>query len=172
MYYKWPKCPDSNKFIFDTNVLIYMHGFLPNEEKAKLFSPIVDYIVKNRHEVYLDKVVISEFINKYINQSLKKKLSIPEDEPFKFEKTKHRSLQEYKDVLTELNTIITQILSAYNIKNMDNIYEICPEQATKALEQMEFNDYLIVESAKKIGATLLTADNDIIGFPAIDTLTA
>ena len=173
----WPYIPvNCDRFVFDTNVLIYMHGFIPNKKMARKYSPIIEHIISNRAKVYIDKVVLGEFINRYINASMEYKLKqkglLKSDEKFKFDKQKHRHCLQYKEVLNEINTILHQIKSSYNLQLCSATFSIDADVITDSMARMEFNDFLIAKVAEAEQALIVTNDKDLIDCLYIDTLTA
>lgn len=177
MKFTWPNIPaDCNRFVFDTNVLIYMHGFIPNERMARKYGPIVEHIASSRANVYIDKVVLGEFINRYINASMEYKLkqngSLNSDEKFKFNKQIHRDCLQYKEVLKEINVILHQIQSTYNLQLCSTIFSINADIITDSIAHMEFNDFLIANVAEAEHAIIVTNDKDLTGCQNINTLTA
>ncbi len=177
MHFTWPSLPeDCNKFVFDTNVLIYMHGFQINLKYARRYAPVIEHIVSSKSVVYIDKIVLSEFINRYVNSSMDYKLrlqgKLAKDEKFRFNKNIHRNTPEYKRVLQEVKSILFQLCTTYNIEFHNENFYIDSEHITNCLNDMEFNDYLIMSLAKDVGATIVTNDRDLIGCEEVNTLSA
>lgn len=159
---------EANKFVFDTNVLIYLHGFTGTyknhdyKKKMRDYSLIANNIISEQSNVYIDLVALSEFVNVYINEALAYKLNVnPKD--FKFRKKDHRNLPEYQDVIDDLKSVINQIMTNYNIHIVKDGYDdFDVNSLTKILPLMEFNDHLITLVAKKYDSFLVTNDKDII----------
>lgn len=172
----WPSIPiNCNRFVFDTNVLIYMHGFIPSERMARKYGPIVEYIASSGANVYIDKVVLGEFINRYINASMEYKLKqkglLKPKEKFKFYKQKHRHCPQYQEVLNEMNVILHQIKNTYNLQLCSTPFLIDADTITDSIAYMEFNDFLIANVAKAERAYIVTNDKDLINCQNIDTWT-
>ena len=68
--YRLDNLPETaDKFVFDTNVLLFLHGFFYRDRKiTECYAKIANYIITNNSTVYIDIVALSEFINRYIYQ--------------------------------------------------------------------------------------------------------
>lgn len=178
MYYKWPDFPKNcTDFVFDTNVLIDMYAYNIGEteeskENSKIFD-VIKPIHENKHNVYIDNIVLGEFINKYIKFSMGYKFKqlgkVLTADSYSFRKI-DRATKEYDLVLKELETILENIKDTFNIVWLKENTEIKPEDALSEMKVMEFNDYLIYSLTQSKKATLITRDNDLLGHPKINTL--
>lgn len=173
--YRVSNLPDNaDKFVFDTNILIFLHGLLhrPSQEMRE-YTKIANAIICDNSQVLIDLIALEEFINRYIHESLAQKFqTAPRD--FKFNKKEHRKTKEYLDVLSDLNMILHQIWKSYNIQLITDGYDKFDiDKVTEILPTMELNDYLISLAAKKYNAYLVTHDRDIVeSCPDLNILTA
>ncbi len=159
---------EADRFVFDTNVLLYLHGYTETykskdrDRAIREYSIIANNIIQEKSKVYMDITALSEFVNVYINEALAYKLK-EDPKTFKFRKKDHRDTPEYIEVLEELDSVLKQILSSYDmtiIKDVHDCFDI--GGAINALRVMEFNDHLISLSAQKHDLYLVTNDSDIV----------
>ncbi len=162
--YRLDNLPETaDKFVFDTNVLLFLHGFFYRDRKiTECYAKIANYIITNNSTVYIDIVALSEFINRYISDALPNKLG-QDGKDFRFKKREHRNTDEYKEVIGDLRVVLKQITDAYNVHFVyDGYNNFDIGHALFSLNAMEFNDYLISLVAKKYHAYLVTHDRDIV----------
>ena len=144
--YRLDNLPETaDKFVFDTNVLLFLHGFFYRDRKiTECYAKIANYIITNNSTVYIDIVALSEFINRYISDALPNKLG-QDGKDFRFKKREHRNTDAYN---------VHLVYDGYNDFDIGH--------ALFSLNAMEFNDYLISLVAKKYHAYLVTHDRDIV----------
>ena len=167
------------RFVFDTNVLLFLHGFnFENRDQnvvrnMREYSVIANNIIADCGRVYIDLIALSEFVNKYINRALADKLRVPYKN-FRFDKREHRTTPEYSEVIEDLQQVINQIMNSYNVEVVSDGYDqFDASKISEILPVMELNDHLISLVAKKYNACLVTHDRDIVeGCRDINVLTA
>lgn len=178
--YSVENLPDTaDCFVFDTNILLFLHGFYRGNRNKNFVDTMRDYskiannIVANDSVVYIDYIALSEFVNKYINHAMADKLGM-DYKDFKFDKRAHRPTEEYAEAIADLQQVINQIMSSYNIQIVSDGYDDFNTNMLKdVLPVMELNDHLISLVAKKHNAVLVTHDRDIVeSCPEIDIVTA
>ena len=164
---------DKKIFIFDANVLIYLHGIDPDPLWTRKYSEVAEKLISHDCKILLDSVILGEFINRYINSSLQKRLG---DGDVRFSKKKHRNSPEYNAILKELSTLLTQIEKTYKIDwvvdGYDFIKDLTSLDFVKQFNTTEFNDYILTRLAKKKNAIVVTNDNDFKSVDDIDILKA
>ncbi|MDD4556241.1 MAG: hypothetical protein PHE89_02785 [Alphaproteobacteria bacterium] len=172
---------EKNKFILDTNILIYLHGVYAqsdsNKKNMDIYSNIVENLIKRKAEILLDVIVLNEFINIYINHKITEYCinNLLSNDSFTNKHTK-RNCPAYKEALKEIKVTIKNIESAYNIKwikeGYDFISNVSSSNLEEKLEYMEFSDYTLSKLAEKEDAILVTNDFDLIRCPRINKLVA
>lgn len=172
--------PDTaDRFVFDTNVLLFLHGFnSENRDKSivrkmREYSIIANNIIADGGRVYIDLIALSEFVNKYINIALADKLGVVYKD-FRFDKREHRGIPEYSEVIEDLQQAINQIMDSYNVEIVADGYDqFDASKISEILPTMELNDHLISLVARKYDAYLVTHDRDIVeGCRDVNVLTA
>lgn len=178
--YNIANLPDTaDYFVFDTNVLLFLHGFNSENRDRRYVRAMRDYsviannIIANGGHVYIDLIALSEFVNKYIKQALADKLG-EEYKDFKFDKKEHREKPEYFEAIADLQQVINQIMTSYNVEIVSDGYDgFDIDKLSEILPIMELNDHLISLVAKKYGAYLVTHDRDIVdGCRYVNVVTA
>lgn len=140
-------------FVFDTNILLDLYCYYnPLIKKESEF--ISNFLIKNKIKIYVDNLIINEFINIYIKKSL-------ED---KFNKKINRNTSDYNNCLETLKSKLEHIRRSYNIIKHKDVNIFCKlqeiEDYKNIFNKMEFTDYTIKETAKINNAILITNDND------------
>jgi len=155
-----------NIFLFDTNILLYLHNISYTDDRKYLkYSKIAQFLIENKCKVYLDTLVFNEFVNRFISNKLGRR----------FDKKTDRNSPKYNDCLNELKIIIDNLQIAYNIEwahNKINLFDnLHKTNYLETFNKMEFSDWTIKETAKNIGAIIITQDNDFKKSNDVDILT-
>lgn len=164
--YNLDNLPSADKiFVFDTNILIYLHGGYNEDNKLfNAYTKISDFLIINRCKVYLDVLVLNEFVNRFFKNKL----------GHTFRKDKDRNTKDYNNCLNDINIIINGLKNAYNIEwssNKINLFD-CLEKIDykEEFNQMEFSDWTIKEIVKNMSGILITHDGDFINSAKNDKL--
>lgn len=148
--------------VIDTNILIKQ--FYPTfYETASDIDEIFKKLQKEKCNILLSSIQISEFINRYIRFCFDLYKSSIGNQSLDF-KTGYRSTEDYtnsmNDILDILNTevipICTCINDGFDRMNGDNLYRYS--------FSYDFNDALIVELARINEATIITNDHDFLNY--------
>lgn len=162
---------NKNTFILDANILIYLHGIDPSPKYSRKYSKIAESLISRNCQILLDSVVLGEFINKYINSALQKRLGIP---AVRFNKKEHRNTPVYNTILKELSALLKQIEKTYKIDwvidGYDFIKNLTLVNFVNQFNKTEFNDFVLTRLAKSKNAIIVTNDNDFKSISDIDIL--
>ncbi|MDR1285423.1 MAG: PIN domain-containing protein [Campylobacteraceae bacterium] len=167
MYY--PNSPNINKdykIFFDANILIFL--FAPSfisTKKHKQYSYIFNILLENKNEIYVNSVVISEFINRCLRIDFEKKFPNKSKRNYKKD---YRNSNDYKEIF---NIILKQLekffqLGAIQINDNFSTFNISKECKNTNLD---FNDLIIAKNVLDNNLKLLTDDKDFNNYEGIDT---
>lgn len=147
---------DKDQLFLDANIWLYLHGpQRPGNRKERIYSNVFKRILNAKSQIYIDVLVVSEFINTYARR--KWKLVAPRIKYFKnFRNSQYFKLVA-KDIAADAKQIMQhclQIESGFQtlpINDLLNDYNRGDE---------DFNDQVITELCKSNGFTLITDDGD------------
>ena len=145
-----------DKLFLDANIWLYL--YCPQGSKGywvKTYSDVFDRILDAESQIYIDVLVVSEFINTFARQEWR--LAKSDIYPFK----DFRNTPNFERIAQGIATAVKQIMkhcsrveSCFTILEMDNLitdYET---------GNFDFNDQVITEICKNNGFTLITNDSD------------
>ena len=145
----------SDKLLLDTNVWMFVYGPQdPKDKRVAVYSQALSKIFSARSRIYIDVLIVSEFINTYAK--LKWRLLSPSSKFKQFRKSKY-----FKPVAQEIASDIKRVLkdctrieSGFESLMIDTLLD------GYALGDSDFNDDVLVTLCKKKGLKLLTDDGD------------
>lgn len=152
--------PDINRiFVFDTNILVYLNTIFSEKNKNfEEYSKISEFLIENKCKIYLDTLVLNEFINIIIIKKLE----------HKFNKKHDRNTIQYNQCLKNIKTIIENLKIQYDIfwsSNKINLFDSLDKiDYITTFNLLEFSDWSIKEITKSINGVLITNDNDFKNF--------
>lgn len=157
----------ADKLLLDTNVWLLLYGPQnPTDPRVKTYSSAFSKILEAKSNIYIDVLIVSEFINTYSRQ--KYNLLANLGETFK----NFRKSKEFKPVACEIADMVKRIIKHCSQVNNDfeklSVKELIDEYAAGA---SDFNDQILTELCKKEKLTLVTDDSDFKG-QEISILTA
>lgn len=143
----------------DANIWLYVYGpQRPNDKQAAIYSQVLRHILDARSCIYIDVLVISEFINAYARR--KWKLDKPESEQFK----NFRDSTDFKPVAQAIADDVRRVMSHCSRIEDDFVeMEVDTLLSAYAAGGSDFNDQVITELCKREGLTLITHDGDFKG---------
>ncbi len=142
-----------------------MYLFYPNGGYAKdlisSYSNLLTGVIKSGAKIYFTDVLLSEFINTYIQTEFHRLAALnhwPHNKAFF--KTNFKPTQDYKDVLMEIKTIlereifpnVTLFTSKFDIINFDEIFN--------PPDTFDFNDRYYAHCMRRLNAYIVTNDAD------------
>lgn len=147
-----------DELFLDTNIWLFIYGPQdPTSTKMYTYSSAFHHILKAQSRIYIDVLVISEFINVYARQQ--QQLIAP-DTQFK----EFRNSQDFKPIAQEIADNVKRVLShcsriesRFETLDGDGLMNEYAEGGT------DFNDQVIRELCNSRGLKLVTDDGDFSG---------
>ena len=145
-----------DKLFLDANVWLYLFGpRQPRNHWNQIYSQVFNRILKANSQIYIDVLVVSEFINAYAR--MQQKIVAPHINAFK----NFRSSPYFKPVAEDIADDVELVLSycsktesGFTALPMDDLL------ADYISGDFDFNDQVITEICKNNGFTLITNDSD------------
>ena len=146
----------NDKLFLDTNIWLYLFG--PRREaypNMEIYSNVFKRVVNARCQIYIDVVVVSEFINAYAR--MRWQFIAPHTRSFKT----FRNSLNFKTVAQDIAAHVKQIMKHCSRVESNfvtlGIDDLLNDYATG---DYDFNDQVITEICKSNGFTLITNDSD------------
>ena len=145
-----------DRLFLDANICLYVSGSLElSTYWRSIYTNAFNRILQAKSRIYIDVLVVSEFINSYAR--VRWKLIAPRINQFK----DFRNSQGFKPVAKNIVDDVKQIMkycsrieSDFETLGMDNLLN------DYATGDYDFNDQVITEICKNNGFTLITNDSD------------
>ena len=145
-----------DKLFLDANIWWYVYGSQkPDDTLVNIYSQVLDRILKAQSCIYIDVLIVSEFINTYARTQWK--LVAPRNQPFK----KFRESSKFKPIAKEIADAVKRIMchcsrveSGFQELEIDALLNIYAEGNS------DFNDQIIVGLCKARELTLISHDGD------------
>ena len=159
-----------DKLFLDANIWLYLYCPQGSQEYwVKTYSDVFDRILDAESQIYIDALVLSEFINTFARQEWRlakealefaeQQCELTESDIYSFKD--FRNTSNFELIAQGIATAVKQIMqhcsrveSCFTILEMDNLitdYET---------GNFDFNDQVITEICKNNGFTLITNDSD------------
>ena len=146
----------TDKLFLDANIWFYLFGLhKPTEPTVQTYSNVFNRILNAQSKIYIDVLVVSEFINVYARR--KWRLISPHLYPFKA----FRNSSDFKSVAQDIAAEVKQIMkhcsrieSGFATLRIDDLLN------DYAVGDFDFNDQVITQLCKINGFTLITNDGD------------
>ena len=145
-----------DKLFLDANIWLYL--FSPREPRDRwkqIYSEVFERILKANSRIYVDVLVVSEFINAYART--KWRAAAPHIRSFK----DFRSSRGFKPVAEDITASVKEIVS--HCSRIESGFTTLPinDLLTDYISgDSDFNDQVITEICKNNGFTLITNDSD------------
>lgn len=145
-----------DRLFLDANIWLYLFG--PGERKNywnQIYSQVFNRILNANSQIYVDVLVVSEFINAYAR--MKQKVIAPHLNNFKV----FRSSPYFKPVAEDIANDVELVLSYCS--KIESSFMALPMNTLLndyATGDFDFNDQVITEICKNNGFTLITNDSD------------
>lgn len=154
---------ENNKYFLDCNILMYT--FYPNGGyKADLvydYSILITKIVNVHAQIFITDVLLSEFINTYIQAEFHRLADLngwPHNKHYF--KTSFKFTTEYEDILQEIKCIITrQIMPIFTLANGD-ITKLDFDDVFGNPKTFDFNDRYYGHCMAPLNVYIVTNDAD------------
>ena len=148
-----------DQLFLDTNIWFYIFG--PQEPKyqsnhwMRIYSRVFKRILKAGSQIYIDVLIVSEFINRYAR--LKRDVDAPPHIAFK----DFRNGPAFKPVAQDIADDVKKIMKCCSrIESSFTTLDITSLINDYATGDFDFNDQVITEICKNNGFTLITNDGD------------
>lgn len=165
-----PLC-NKDKIFIDTNILIFLFSptFVESEKwQIDKYSEIFLNLIENKNKLYINSVVISEFINQCLRIDFNKHYNTSGTKDFK---RNYRKSDEYKNTLRIILNQLKKILKK-TIKIDDNFSKFDTIEEYKISINIDFNDLIIAKTVIDNDFKLLTNDGDFKDYPNIQLVSA
>ena len=154
--------PEHRLFV-DTNFWMFVYGPIsPGDKRQKIYSQALNDMLKAESRIYIDVLIVSEFINRYARIRFKLKQSqvqVGGRQDFK----KFRQSKEFKPIAKEIADATrrllkhcTRIESGFETLNIEMYIDEYSEGKS------DFNDQVIAAICKQEKFRLVTDDSDFI----------
>jgi predicted nucleic acid-binding protein len=149
---------NERQIFFDANILLYI--FWPTDYRwAKQYSTIFNRLLKQKNEMAVDFIVISEVVNRAVRIEYEKHLQANNTPRKKLPFKKYRDSQDGQEALNDVYQIVK--------KNIVSKFSIAGKAFTKSdienflhIDSLDFSDKGIAAICKEHGFVLLTNDKD------------
>ena len=145
-----------DKLFLDANIWLYLYG--PPKRRSywrSIYASVFNRILRAKSRIYIDVLVVSEFINAYARLKWRDVSSYPNT--FKT----FRSSSYFKPVAEDIAADVELVLSSCS--KIESSFIALPMNALLpdyATGNLDFNDQVITEICKNNGFTLITNDGD------------
>ena len=145
-----------DKLFLDANIWLYLFSPRePGDRWKQVYSEVFERILKANSRIYVDVLVLSEFINAYART--KWRAAAPHIRSFK----DFRSSSSFKTVAEDITAGVKEIVShCSRIESSFTTLPINDLLADYISGDFDFNDQVITEICKNNGFTLITNDSD------------
>jgi predicted nucleic acid-binding protein len=140
----------------DANIWLYLFGpQKPGAYWVNIYSKVFSNILSAKSQIYIDALVVSEFINRYAR--VKQKVVAPQ---LNFSKD-FRNSPDFKPIAKDIAADVKRVLNyCTRIENGFETLDIGNLLTDYATGSFDFNDQVITEICKSNGFTLITNDGD------------
>lgn len=163
------KIDENEKVFIDANILIFLFSpdFVSSKEyQVDKYSKILELLILNNNELYINSLVISEFINRCLRIDFEK--NFQDKSRNKDFKREYRDSAKYIQTLRIIKKEIKKFLKL-NVKQIhDSFDRVDILEELDHLDKLDFNDLMIVKSIETYGLKLLSDDGDFKGKVDVD----
>jgi predicted nucleic acid-binding protein len=153
---------DKDRILVDANVWLYLFGpHAPGSPIVRSYSAVFTGIQRNRASLYLDVLVLSEFVNRYarLEHQIQKSAGAPISHDFKT----FRDSSDFVPIAEAIQASVMKI-GRYTLP-LDHPLTACDLPATLAefaAGRRDINDQLLAHCCMRHGLALLTNDGDLV----------
>ena len=145
----------TDKLLLDTNVWFFVYGpSKPNDKRVTVYSRALDKMLKAKSRVYIDVLIVSEFVNRYarmtqnILQDKRRFKAFRQSEAFK------GVAQDIADRVKRILRHCTRVESGFSTVDIDAVID------EYGMGNSDFNDDMLMNLCKRKGLKLVTDDGD------------
>jgi len=149
---------NKRQIFFDTNILLYIFWFT-TPLLSKQYSAIFNLLLKQKNEMIVDFIVISELVNRAVRIEYEKYLQQQNISKNKLSFKVYRNSQEGQETLKDIYQIVKgNIVNKFNISG--KTFSKHDIESFLQPDLLDFSDKGIVNICKENGFVLLTNDKD------------
>ncbi len=146
---------EHEELFIDTNVWIFDSGASDNTRKRDIYSKVLNSIRNARCKVYVDNLVVSEFVNLYSRLEARRLgVSGNDFKPFRDSKAFFPIAEEVSEKAKKILEVAELIESGLGTQDMVSILDDYAKGGS------DFNDQSFVETCKRKKFKFLTDDGD------------
>lgn len=150
----------TDKYLLDTNVWMLVCGpQKPGDKRVEVYSQALNKILAAQSRIYIDVLIVSEFINAYARLKFNRLKKAPSDDFKAFRKS-----GDFKPIAQDIAADVKRVL-----KHCERIGDRFESLAIDALideyaaGDSDFNDQIFIALCKREGLKLVTDDGDFKG---------
>lgn len=152
----------SDEFLLDTNIWLLVYApQRPKDNRVAVYSQALSRIIAAQSLIYIDILVVSEFINAYARLKWQLwKLELGADLNFK----QFRNSKDFKPVAQDISADVKRVLRL--CRRVDDSFESLEIDSLideYAAGVFDFNDQILTTLCKRKGLKLVTDDSDFKG---------
>lgn len=149
---------DGDEFLIDTNIWLYLYGpQIPKDWKTKIYSKSLQNILAAKSKIWIDVLILSEFINRYSRIEFEVHKISGSTANFKDFRKSTAFVPIATAIAKAVKRIIKQSLrSSSGFENLD--IDTLIQQFEN--ERPDFNDQVFVELCKTKKLKFITHDSD------------
>ena len=148
-----------DKLFLDTNIWLFFYGPQnPRNHWVNIYSQAFSRILAAKSSIYIDVLIVSEFINTYARQQWE--FFAPEGQKFK----DFRRSSDFRSIAHGISSDVRRVLqycsrvdSSFDSLSLDDLLYEYGQGDT------DFNDQVIAELCRSKGLTVITNDGDFGG---------
>lgn len=152
------KFAETETLFFDTNIWLYIYApQAPGDWKTKIYSKALSKILAAKSRIFVDQLILSEFINRYARLVFNLRKNAGLSVEFK----EYRKSPDFKPVAKDIEVSVRRILK--HCQRTESCFSACDIESLLAKfgeGESDFNDQLMVELCKGKGFKLITHDHD------------
>ena len=149
----------ADTLLFDTNIWLLIYGPQgnPSDYRTRIYSAALAKVLKVKSHIYLDVLILSEFINRYAR--LRYDILRPTGWPKEFKSFRKSAAFKSiaKDIAADAQRVVRQCERTESGFETVDIGALLAEYESG---DADFNDQILVELCKAKGLTLVTHDAD------------
>lgn len=158
-----------DRLLLDTNIWLFIYGpSKPNDSRVNVYSQAFKSMISAKSQIYIDVLVVSEFINRYARMRVGFKTKNNASKNFK----KFRQSKDFEPIARDVADVTKRVLK--HCKRIESGFETLKISTLindYAQGKSDFNDQIITTICRKKRLKLVTDDSDF-GGREIPVLTA
>lgn len=149
---------NKRQIFFDANILLYIF-WSTSPSLGKQYSSIFNLLLKQKNEMVVDFIVISEIINRAVRIEYEKYLQQENISKTLLSFKQYRNCQDGQDALKDIYIVVKgKIINKFAIAG--KAFSKSDIESFLQADRLDFSDKGIVSICKDNGFVLLTNDND------------